>query len=122
MKYLFLLLETFAVDEVTHLNPRLIYIKKCCAIHHCQSAELLLWLQRRAFASLIVLYEIKGQDWLLISNLFVSKTVEFLAIDYIYCKLLIGRCTSPREQVITSMNFGHATALLSCKPCLTKIR
>lgn len=111
VKHLLLSPETPTVEDAPHPNPRLICIEKCRAMRHRQSAELLLRPQGGGLASLLVPYEIEGQDWSLISDLLVSETVEFLAIDYAYCRFLMGRCNSPREQVATSDKFSHLKAL-----------
>jgi hypothetical protein len=89
VKHLLLSPETPAIDESANPWTRLACFEKCCALRHRQSAELLLRPKGRGLASLTIPYEIINQDWSFISDLLLAPTMEYLAVDNIYCKILM---------------------------------
>jgi hypothetical protein len=108
VKHLLLSPESPAIQElVMQRTTRLICTEKCRAMRHRQSAELLLRPQGESLASLIIPFEIEGQDWSLISDLLLTRTVEFLAIDGYYCKLLMAS----QKLITPSVSLTCSTAL-----------
>ncbi|KAJ5101048.1 hypothetical protein N7456_007100 [Penicillium angulare] len=89
VKHLLLAPEIPALDEAAD-PTRLASFEKPRVLRHRQSTELLLWPQGRGFQSLTIPYEIIDQDWTSISDLLLPPTVEYLAIDNIYCKNLMA--------------------------------
>lgn len=66
-------------------DKRFICAEKIRALRHRQDAELLLRPQGRGLINLIMPFRILGQEWSHISDLLLSPTVQFLAIDNLYC-------------------------------------
>lgn len=114
VEHLLLSLENPAVDEAALPNVRLICNEKCRAMRYRQSAELLLRSQGAGLASLTIPFKIEDQDWSLISDLLLSRTVEFLAIDDHYCGLLMASSNyfqgliTPAVSFIRTLLINHA--------------
>jgi hypothetical protein len=89
VKHLLLSPETPAIDESANPWTKFVCFEKCRALRYRQSAELLLRLKGQGLASLTIPYEIINQDWSFISNLLLAPTMEYLAVDNIYCKVLM---------------------------------
>ncbi|KFY03129.1 hypothetical protein V490_00276 [Pseudogymnoascus sp. VKM F-3557] len=113
VKHLLLASENPAVDGVALPDIRLICNEKCRAMRHRQSAELLLQPQGAGLASLIIPFEIEGQDWSRISDLLLPRTVEFLAIDDYYCGLLMTG-SDCFQGITPALTESDAAELLSC--------
>ncbi|KIM92931.1 hypothetical protein OIDMADRAFT_208481 [Oidiodendron maius Zn] len=112
VKHLLLSPESPAIDEVALPNTsRLICIEKCRAMRHRQSAELLLQPQGEGLASFTIPFEIEGQDWSLISDLLLTRTVEFLAIDDFYCGLLMAGSNYSQGLATPAVKFSNLKAL-----------
>ncbi|KAL5335664.1 hypothetical protein BJX70DRAFT_374798 [Aspergillus crustosus] len=75
-------------------------------MQHRQYAEYLLHPRGRGLSSLTIPFEIKGQDWSLIPDFLINPTIEFLAIDSYYCKLLMAS-----SQELISGSFPNLKAL-----------
>lgn len=91
VKHLLLSPEIPAIDEIEQPDTRLVCLEKCRAMYHRQYVEYLLHPRGRGLSSLTIPFEIKGQDWSLIPDFLINSTIELLAIDSYYCKLLIAR-------------------------------
>jgi hypothetical protein len=117
VKHLLLSPETPAIDEAAHPDTRLLCIEKCRAMRHRQSAELLLRPQGEGLASLTIPFEIEGQDWSLISDLLLPRTIEFLAIDDYYCGLLMASSNYSQELITSAVSRIRCAVL----PYLTSI-
>ncbi|KAF3394004.1 hypothetical protein F1880_005514 [Penicillium rolfsii] len=91
VKHLVLSPETPAIDESVNPWTRLVCFEKCRALRDRKSAELVFRPKGRGLASLTIPYEIINQDWSFISDIFLSPTVEYLAIDNIYCEVLMAQ-------------------------------
>ena len=102
VRHLLLSPETPAIDEAARPNTRLACFEKCRAMRYRQYAELLFRPQGRGLASLSIPFEIIDQDWSFISDLFLTPTVEYLAIDNFYCGRLMAR-SSCSQNSITSV-------------------
>jgi hypothetical protein len=105
VKHLLLSPETPTVDDAAHPDVRLVCFEKCRAMRHRQYAELLLRPQGRGLASLTIPFEIIDQDWSLISDLLLTPTIEFLAIDNHYCGLLMASSGYSRELITPAVSF-----------------
>lgn len=112
VKHLLLSVENPALDEAAQPNLRLICNEKCRAMRHRRSAELLLRPQGEGLASLTIPFEIEGQDWSLISDLLLTRTIEFLAIDDYYCGLLMASSNSSPELISPAVSLIHSAVLL----------
>jgi hypothetical protein len=117
VKHLLLSPESPAIDDAAHPDTRLLCIEKCRAMRHRQSAELLLRPQGEGLASLTIPFEIEGQDWSLISDLLLPRTIEFLATDDYYCGLLMASSNYSQELITSAMSRIRCAVLL----CLTSI-
>lgn len=113
MKHLLLSPETPTVDEAAHPHTRLACFEKCRAMRHRQYAELLLRPRGRGLKSLIIPFEIVDQDWSPISDLLVTPTLEYLAIDISYCELLIESFTCLKESITPAVS--HFRSVLSVR-------
>ncbi|KAE8320733.1 hypothetical protein BDV39DRAFT_211386 [Aspergillus sergii] len=94
-----------AIDEVEVPHTRLVCLEKCRAMRHRQYAEYLLQPPGRGLSSLSVPFEIKDQDWSLFPDFLLNPTIEFLAIDSYYCKLIVS------SQELTKASFPSLKAL-----------
>jgi hypothetical protein len=65
-------------------------------MRHREYAEHLLRPRGSGLASLSIPFEIVDQDWSQISDLLLPPTIEFLAIDNYYCKLLTASSSYSR--------------------------
>ncbi|KAE8406773.1 hypothetical protein BDV37DRAFT_242526 [Aspergillus pseudonomiae] len=90
VKHLLLSPERPAIDEVEGPHTRLVCLEKCRAMRHRQYAEYLLQPRGRVLSSLTIPFEIKDQDWSLFPDILINPTIEFLAIDSYYCKLIVS--------------------------------
>ncbi|KAB8212805.1 hypothetical protein BDV33DRAFT_210840 [Aspergillus novoparasiticus] len=97
--------EIPAIDEVEVPHTRLVCLEKCRAMRHRQYAEYLLQPRGRGLSSLSVPFEIKDQDWSLFPDFLLNPTIEFLAIDSYYCKLIVS------SQELTKASFPSLKAL-----------
>ncbi|KAM5447458.1 hypothetical protein MaudCBS49596_005969 [Microsporum audouinii] len=111
VKHLLLSPEAPAIDGAAYPEHRLACFEKCRAMRHRQYAELLLRPKGRGLKSLTIPFEIDGQDWSLISDLLLTPTVEFLAIDNYYCELLTVGSSYSREPIISADKFSNLKAL-----------
>ncbi|KAH8805213.1 hypothetical protein F5884DRAFT_846048 [Xylogone sp. PMI_703] len=111
VKLLLLPPEKPGVDDVQFENNRLYCIEKCRAMRHHQSAELLLRPQGEGLASITIPFEIDGQDWSLISDLLLPRTVGFLAIDCRYVRLLMDRPIPLHGPIGLNDKFSNLKAL-----------
>ncbi|KAM5432275.1 hypothetical protein McanCB56680_006557 [Microsporum canis] len=106
VKHLLLSPEAPAIDGAAYPEHRLACFEKCRAMRHRQYAELLLRPKGRGLESLTIPFEIDGQDWSLISDLLLTPTVEFLAIDNYYCELLTAGSSYSREPITSAVSFA----------------
>ncbi|KAF5854958.1 hypothetical protein ETB97_010487 [Aspergillus alliaceus] len=120
VKHLLLSPKTPAIDDATHPNTRLACFEKCRAMRHRQYAELLLRPRGRGFASLTIPFEIIDQDWSLISDLLLTPTIEFLAIDNFYCEILEASSSYSQEIISPAEKFSNLKALTIYKSEATK--
>ncbi|KAK2590418.1 hypothetical protein QQS21_011905 [Conoideocrella luteorostrata] len=93
VKHLVLSPESPAIDEAAKPNTRLACFEKLSMMRQRQYAKLLLCPQGRELASLAIPFEIINQDWSLISDLLLTSTVEYMAIDDSYCQVLLESFT-----------------------------
>ena len=100
VKHLLLSSNTPTFEDEEQPATRLVCFEKCRAMCHRQYAELLLRPQGRDLASLTIPFEIMNQDFSLVSDLLLTSTVEFLAIDNYYCEILMA--SSGHSQNLTS--------------------
>lgn len=108
-----------AVDDAARPDTRLACFEKCRAMRHREYAEHLLRPRGSHLASLSIPFEIVDQDWSQISDLLLP-TVEFLAIDNYYCKLLTASASYSRGlttptvslQIIASLCFETMLTLI----------
>jgi hypothetical protein len=105
VKHLLLSPGAPAIDESVNPWTRLACFEKCSALRHRQSAELLFRPKGRGLASLTIPYEIINQDWSFISDLLLAPTVEYLAVDNIYCEILMTQ---------SSQDFASSFVCLLC--------
>ncbi|KAF4231147.1 hypothetical protein CNMCM8980_005371 [Aspergillus fumigatiaffinis] len=91
VKHLLLSPEIPTVDDAAGWQTRLACFEKCRAMRRRQYAELLLRPRGRGLASLTIPFELVDQDWCFISDLLLTPTVQYLAIDGFYCGLLTAR-------------------------------
>lgn len=68
-------------------------------MRHRQDAELLLQQKGRRLARLTIPFEIIDQDWSHISDLLLTPTIEFLAIDDYYCEILMASSRYSRAPI-----------------------
>ncbi|RHZ51799.1 uncharacterized protein CDV56_105262 [Aspergillus thermomutatus] len=111
VKHLLLSPEEPAIDKMALPDRRLICYEKCRALRHRKYAELLLRPQGRGLASLVIPFEIQGQDWSLMSDLLLTPTIEYLAIDKYYCKLLLASPSSSQGLITPADKFSNLKAL-----------
>lgn len=76
---------------------RLACTERIRSLRHRQDAEVLLRPRSRCLVSLMMPFPILGQDWSSISDLLLSQTVRFLAIDILYCDHFIAPAQSVRQ-------------------------
>ncbi|KEY83459.1 hypothetical protein BA78_3082 [Aspergillus fumigatus] len=97
VRHLLLCPESPAIDEAAQPDTRLACVEKCRAMRHREYAEHLLRPRGSGLASLSIPFQIMDQDWSQLSDLLLTPTVEFLAIDNYYCKLLMASYSYSRE-------------------------
>lgn len=113
VRHLLLCPESPAIDEAAQPDTRLACVEKCRAMRHREYAEHLLRPRGSGLASLSIPFQIMDQDWSQLSDLLLTPTVEFLAIDNYYCKLLMASYSYSRElttptvspQIVVSLCF-----------------
>jgi hypothetical protein len=106
VKHLLLSPENPSIDEVAHPYLRLQCAEQCRAMRQYKSAELLLRPHGGGLASLTIPFEIEGQNLSHISDLLLPRTVEFLAIDDFYIKLLMASSHYAQELVNHEVSFS----------------
>jgi hypothetical protein len=113
VRHLLLCPESPAVDDAARPDTQLACFEKCRAMCHREYAEHLLQPRGSGLASLSIPFEIVDQDWSQVSDLLLPPTVEFLAINNYYCKVLTASSSYSRGlatptvslQVIVSLCF-----------------
>jgi hypothetical protein len=121
VRHLLLSPEIPTVDEAMYPDTRLACFEKCRAMRHRQYAELLLRPQGRGLTSITVPFEIDGQDWSHISDLLLTPTVEFLALDNCYCELLMANVGYSQNLITPAVSVARHLAFSSLvsESCLT---
>lgn len=103
-RHLLLCPETPTVDDAVDPNTRLACFEKFRAIRHREDAEHLLRPRGKGPTSLTIPFEMVDQDWSQISDLLLPPTVEFLAIDNYYCRLLMDTSNYSREVIAPAVS------------------
>ncbi|KAF7183290.1 hypothetical protein CNMCM7691_003203 [Aspergillus felis] len=85
--------------------------EKCRALRHRKYANLLLQPQGSGLTSLVIPLEIKNQDWSIISDLLLTPTIEFLAINRYYCGLVMDSPGYLQEPITPADKFSNLKAL-----------
>ncbi|KAH1274102.1 hypothetical protein KXW98_008311 [Aspergillus fumigatus] len=111
VRHLLLCPESPAIDEAAQPDTRLACVEKCRAMRHREYAEHLLRPRGSGLASLSIPFQIMDQDWSQLSDLLLTPTVEFLAIDNYYCKLLMASYSYSRELTTPTDKFSNLKAL-----------
>jgi hypothetical protein len=99
VKHLLLCLETPTIDEAANPDTRLACFEKCRAMRRREDAEHLLQPRGKGLTSLTIPFEIVDQGLSQISDLLVTPTVEYLAIDNYYCRLLMATSCYSRKLI-----------------------
>lgn len=115
VKHLLLSPGTPTVDDAANPQTRLACFEKCRALRYRQYAELLLRPRGSGLTSLTVPFEIVDQDWSAISDLLLTPTVEYLAIDSFYYGLLTASSSYAQELITPAVSLLRA---LRNKPSL----
>ncbi|GIC87265.1 uncharacterized protein Aud_003649 [Aspergillus udagawae] len=100
VKHLLLSTDAIALDQIGRTKTAC--YEKCRALRHRKYAKLLLRPQGSGLTSLVIPFEIKGQDWSIISDLLLTPTIEYLAIDRSYCGLVMDSPGYLQEPIIPS--------------------
>ncbi|GIK01774.1 hypothetical protein Aspvir_005815 [Aspergillus viridinutans] len=108
VKHLLLSTDAIALDQLG--RARIACYEKCRALRHRKYAKLLLQLQG-SLTSLVIPSEIKGQDWSIISDLLLTQTIDFLAIDIYYCGLMMDSPGYLQEPITPADKFLNLKAL-----------
>ncbi|GCB25500.1 hypothetical protein AAWM_08385 [Aspergillus awamori] len=111
VKHLLLFPAAPAIDDAAEPRTRLACFQRCRAMRHRQDAELLLQQKGRRLASLTIPFEIIDQDWSHISDLLLTPTIEFLAIDDYYCEILMASSRYSRAPIGPADKFANFKAL-----------
>jgi hypothetical protein len=99
VKHLLLCPETPTIDEAANPDIRLACFEKCRATRRREDAEHLLQPRGKGLTSLTIPFEIVDQDLSQISDLLVTPTVEYLAINNYYCRLLMATSCYSRKLI-----------------------
>ena len=99
VKHLLLAPETPTIDAAARPNTnRLACSVKLRSLRRRLDAERLFRPQGSGLVSLTIPFEI-DQDWSPISDLLVSPTIEYLAVDNFYCEILMASSTKSVEPI-----------------------
>jgi hypothetical protein len=97
VKHLLLAPSTPTIDDAAQPDTRLACFEKLRPLRRRPCAELLLRPQGSGIVSLTIPFEIVDQDWSLISDLLLPSTIEYLAIDNVYCEVLMANPSNSPE-------------------------
>uniref|UniRef100_A0A093UQ52 F-box/LRR-repeat protein 4 n=2 Tax=Talaromyces marneffei TaxID=37727 RepID=A0A093UQ52_TALMA len=111
VKHLLLAPETPTIDDAARPNTnRLACSVKLRPLRRRLDAERLLRPQGSGLVSLTIPFEI-DQDWSPISDLLLSPTIEYLAVDNFYCEILMASSTKSVEPITPADKFSKLKAL-----------
>ena len=118
VKHLLLSTDAIALDQIG--RTKIACYEKCRALRHRKYAKLLLQPQGSGLTSLAIPYEIKGQDWSIISDLLLTPTIEYLAIDRYYCALAMVGASYSQGSIIPAVSVVRPVILpIFKRECLT---
>jgi hypothetical protein len=114
VKHLLLAPETPTIDDAARPNTnRLACSVKLRPLRRRLDAERLLRPQGSGLVSLTIPFEI-DQDWSPISDLLLSPTIEYLAVDNFYCEILMASSTKSVEPVTPAVSSVPLPGKRSC--------
>ncbi|GIJ87958.1 hypothetical protein Asppvi_006874 [Aspergillus pseudoviridinutans] len=109
VKHLLLSTDVIAFDQ--NGRPTTTCYEKCRALRQRKYAKLLLQPQESGLTSLVIPFEIANQDWSIISDLLLTPTIEFLAINRYYCGLVMDSPGYLQEPITPADKFSNLKAL-----------
>jgi hypothetical protein len=110
VQHLLLSPETPSIDQASHEQDPSPYTmvsgyEDCRPLRNRQSAKLLLRPKGNGPTSLSIPFKMVHQDWSLISDLIISPTIKYLAIDNRYCEFLMTGTGNSQELITPAVSF-----------------